>query len=134
MPHEYLSLSLTTIFYLLAWVPSSVAKANALGLKWLLSNRSFQDMSKLSRWGQRSKRAYENFQDYFPGFAISVVLLGQLQGFNQGSSLACLIYLFARIGHFTSYTLGNITLRASFWTISMIANFYIIFRIIILIE
>lgn len=118
---EIISLIIMTVFFLLAWVPSSIAKYQTFGPKWLASNRRPLEKS-LEGWGHRAERAHENLKDYFPGFIVAIVLIEYTSSETTLTSALAITYVCARVLHFISYTAGNVPLRALFWFISIIAN------------
>ncbi|MDC1174908.1 MAPEG family protein [Bacteriovoracaceae bacterium] len=123
----YLPAAVTTIVFLLAWLPSSIAKYQQKGTKFLLGNRS--DTSALSGWGGRSIRAYENWKSYFPGYIMAVVLLSIKGGITPLMVNLCWAYLGARVLHMMFYCMGNPTLRFLSFLVSMVINFYLLFKL-----
>lgn len=116
------------IFYMFAWLPSSVAKYFSFGPRYLAGNRS-KDPGELSKWGARSVRAHNNLKDYAPVF-IGTVLLAFYLDFDQ-STLAKVvwIYLIARLLHFGLYVAGIPMGRALAWGVSLGANIYLIIKL-----
>ena len=125
---EILSLSILSILYLLAFLPSSLGKAKYYGQKWLASNRSLKDGQQefhlLNNWGARSERAYRNLQTNYPPFAVAIVLLITLQLTTKMTGILSLVYLICRIGHFVSYMIGFVAPRALFWGLAWGINIY----------
>lgn len=130
MPFEYLMLTIMTIFFLFAWFPSSVAKSQAFGKKWLMSNRE-SIPRELPAWGSRAERAYMNLKDFFPAFVVAILLLGQLNKFDHTTSLAAGVYVLGRLVHFISYTGGIFIFRFASWLTALICNFYLLIKILL---
>lgn len=130
MPYEYLILLISTAFYLLAWLPASVAKKQSYGMKWLASNRS-RPPGELVPWGQRAEKAHQNLKDYFPGFVVVVIILGIHDGFTIYTSLLCALFLFARLAHMATYIAGLPLARATSFMISMLALFTLLILAVI---
>jgi len=117
------------LFYLFAWLPVSVAKYLSFGAKYLASNRGHEP-GELSKWGARAQRAHNNLKDYAPVF-IGSVLLAFYRDINP-SLLSKIVwtYLIARVIHYAVYTGGLVLARAAAWTISMVANVYLIYLLL----
>ena len=130
MPFEYQMLGLMTLFFLLAWLPSSVGKMRAFGVAWLNSNREPVKGVELQPWATRADRAHNNLKDNFPGFVAVILLLGTTGSFDESTSIAAALYVFVRIGHFVSYTLGLVIPRATFYLIGLGANIYLLCKML----
>lgn len=124
MPIEFTILALTSLFLFLAWLPSSVAKKQSYGVKWLAGNRE-PSTRELSAWGQRAQRAHENFKDYFPSFAVVVILLGMMNLFSTSTAIACGVFFLFRVLHFIVYCLGYPLMRALCFFINVFAVLYL---------
>ena len=94
----------------------------------MASNRSKSD-GELVAWGGRANRAYANLKDYAPVFIASCLLAFYAEVDGKFLAICIWTYLIARKLHFGSYLLGKVTARAAFWSISIIANLAIIFRL-----
>jgi uncharacterized MAPEG superfamily protein len=131
MNPEYQALAVLALFFILAWVPASIAKLNTFGWKWLASNRSPVEGKTLDSWGARCERAHNNLKEFFPGFIVAVLILGAADKFDQGTAYASIIYVIARICHFISYGIGNVLGRGLFFFIGLFANIYLLIKILI---
>jgi uncharacterized MAPEG superfamily protein len=131
MPNEYIYLTILTSLFMLAWVPVSLGKMQAFGSSWLLSNRKPVQGKELAPWAARCDRAYANLKDYFPAYAVAIILLGTLNKFDYSTQLAALIFVIARIGHYVSYGLGNVPMRAIFFMVAMASNAYLLIKVLI---
>lgn len=124
MPIEYSLLAFCGLFLFLAWLPSSVAKKNSYGVKWLAGNRE-PSSAPLCEWGKRAIRAHENFKDYFPSFAVVVLLLDQMDLFSFSTAIACSVFVIFRVIHFVVYCLGYPMLRALSFFMNLFAVLYL---------
>jgi uncharacterized MAPEG superfamily protein len=130
MAFEYQMLVLMTFFFLLAFLPSSAAKKQAFGVKWLASNREKTPSNEIPAWGARAERAYSNLKDYFPGFVVAILLLGQLDKFDRSTAMAAGIYVLARVIHLIVYIAGNFPLRFASYFTGMLANLFLLVKVL----
>lgn len=124
MPIEFTILAFMSLFLFFAWLPASVAKKRSYGMKWLAGNRTPSERV-LSEWGQRAERAHQNFKDYFPSFAVVVILLGLTQNFSPSTAIACGFFALFRVIHFIVYCLGYPMLRAFSFFMNLFAVCYL---------
>lgn len=130
MQFEYFSLLVMTIFYLFAWIPSSIGKYKSFGWEWISSNRMPQTNKELLEWAGRAERAYINLKDYFPGFVVAVFMLGIFSKFDHSTSWAAGLYVAGRMGHLFSYILGSVNFRFVFYVLSMASNLFLLLKCI----
>ncbi len=129
MAFEYQMLGCMTIFYLYSFIPSSIGKYKSFGAKWLASNRNPISDKQLSSWGARAERAYQNLKDFYPAFLVAILLLGQLNRFDNITAWCSGIYVICRIIHMSAYIAGNVFLRASSWTLAIVANTILLIKV-----
>ena len=129
MKIELISLAFLSFFFVLAWLPISVAKRRFYGLKYLLSNRSGKNLPELPAWALRCENAYENLKAFFPIFATSIFILSQLHLSDSVTESCAVIFVLCRIAHYVFYGLGMIKSRSAVWMISMLANFILLAKI-----
>lgn len=130
MPFEYSMLGLMTLFFLFAWLPASVGKARSFGFGWVNSNRDPVKDKELLPWGARAERAHNNLKDNYPAFAVVIILLGTTGRFDESTSIAAALYVFMRLGHFVSYTLGFVIPRAICYLTALGANIYMLSKLL----
>lgn len=130
MPFEYLMLTVMTLFFLFAWLPGSFGKKASYGMAWLLSNRE-PTGKELLPWAGRCERAYTNLKDYFPAFAVAVLLLGSLGKFDRCTQWAAGVYVVARALHFLLYALGNVRGRFLAYLAGLISNLVLLVKILL---
>jgi len=129
MPFEYSMLALMTLFFLFAWLPGSIGKVRSYGKGWAASNREPVKDKELLPWAGRADRAYNNLKDYYPAFAVVIILLGTTGRFDESTSIAAALFVFMRLGHFLCYTFGNVIGRALCYVVSMGANIYLLIKL-----
>lgn len=128
---EITSLIIMTLLFLFAFLPVSIGKKEAFGVKWLASNRNPVNGKELPEWSQRCERAHNNLKDNFPGFVVAVLALVVLQKTDQSTGVASVIYLVARIGHYVSYGFGNFPIRFISYVSALAANVFLLIKILI---
>lgn len=131
MRPEYQSLAFLSLLSLVAWVPASMGKFQTFGLKWVFSNRRPVEGKSLDGWAARCERAHNNLKDNFPAFIAAVILLGLTNRFDHSTTIASVMYVACRIGHYVSYAIGNVMARATFYAIALVANAYLLIKIFI---
>lgn len=129
MPIEYKMLALMTLFFFFAWIPTSIGKLKSFGGRWLASNRKPVEGKELLPWAARCELAYSNLKDYFPAYAVAIILLGQVEKFDECTSWASALYVVARVLHYSFYAMGNVTMRFLSYLVAMGSNFYLLIRI-----
>lgn len=129
MLFEYKMLAFMTFIFLLAWMPSSIAKWKSFGPKWLMSNRNPVTGKELRPWGARAERAHQNLKDNFPGFVVAILLLGITNHFDSLTAWAAGLYVFGRLGHFLFYVLGHVPLRAIFFMLALSCNLFLLLKV-----
>jgi len=126
MSYEMTILGLVTFLYLFSWLPVWLAKYQAYGVSWLLSNRSTTGLPPLPELAQRAVRAHENLKENYPPFAVAILLLAFSGGYTQYTTMAALVFLLARLVHLPAYILGIPWLRTSSWVAGFIAMLYLL--------
>ncbi|MBA2405056.1 MAG: MAPEG family protein [Bdellovibrionales bacterium] len=119
-----------TIILLFAFIPSSLAKLKSFGGKWVASNRDPVAGKELLPWGARAERAHNNLKDNFPAFAVAILLLGTMNKFDHLTTWAAGLYVAGRLGHFISYTAGNVQLRFVTYILALSANLYLLGKVL----
>jgi uncharacterized MAPEG superfamily protein len=131
MQFEYQMLTIMTIFFTLAWLPSSVGKFFSYGGKWVMGNRAPIQGKELLPWAGRVERAYTNLKDYFPAFVVAILVLGLMGKFDEGTKIAAGTFVAARLAHFIVYAFGISLLRALTFFAGLGANLYLLFKILL---
>lgn len=125
MELELLLLTLTALLHSFSFVPSSYYKFKDVGAKWLLSSRDSKPKGEISLKASRAMRAQANFNDYFPAFAVIVLITAHLDAFNAATLIASCAFLIARFVYFFFYIFDLKVLRMlSFFTSKISAIVY----------
>jgi len=117
---ELNALIVMTLFFILAWLPSSIAKFKYYGFKWLGSNRTRKPEKEMAVWGIRVENAYQNLKDYFPGFIVAVFAIVITEKTSSYTVVASWGFVISRILHFIVYAFGKVNLRVLTFISSMI--------------
>jgi uncharacterized MAPEG superfamily protein len=105
-----------------------------LGLVQILLAAGFANQQRGTRWnlGPRDEaipltgvagrldRAYANFIETFPIFAVAVIAAGVAQKYNGTSAIGTYLYLIGRIVYVPLYAFGVPLARTLAWTVSVI--------------
>jgi uncharacterized MAPEG superfamily protein len=126
MAYEMTILALVTFFYMFSWLPVWLAKVQAYGGRWLLSERSTQGLQPLPELIQRAARAQQDLQASYPPFAVAVLLLAFSGGFTQYTAMATLVFLLARLVHMPASIIGISWLRTASWIAGFAAMLYLL--------
>ncbi len=126
MSYEMTILALVTLFYMFSWLPVLLAKFQAYGGRWLLSNRATDGLPPLPELGQRAVHAQENLKESYPAFAVAVLLLAFSGGFTHTTAMAALVFLLARLVHMPADIVGMPWLRTSSWGVGFVATLYLL--------
>ncbi len=130
MAFEYQILTYATLFYMFAWLPSSVGKFRSFGGRWLASNREHPG-KELLPWAARCERAYANLKDYFPAFVVAILLLGVLGKFDGTTSVTAALFLLGRVLHFLAYAIGSVPGRFVSYLVAMGANLFLLVKVLL---
>ena len=89
------------------------------GLKWNMSNRDVK-LPELTGAALRTDRAFKNFLETFPFFAVAILLVHLSGRTSTMSALGAQIYFAARVIYVPVYGFGIPGVRSAIWGISMI--------------
>ncbi len=128
---EYHWLALQTLFFLLAFLPASVAKKKSYGLGWLASNRDSPPKRPLPTWGERAERAHNNLKDNFPAFAVAILLLGSTGKFSEFTQVLAAIYVISRALHMITYISGHAAIRSVSYFAALVANILLLIKALV---
>jgi uncharacterized MAPEG superfamily protein len=129
MAFEYKMLVLMTVFLLLAFIPTSIAKLKTFGGEWIASNRVPLAGAELPAWGARAERAHANLKDNLPGFIVAVLLLGLVSKFDHMTVWATGLYAVGRVTHYISYIAGNVTFRFLGYILALSTNLFLLAKV-----
>lgn len=129
MPIEYLILAASTILFMFAWLPVSVGKKRSFGISWLASNRDPLPLKELAPWAARCERALFKSQGLFPRLYRRHSSFRRLNKFDEGTKWAALVYVIARIGHYTAHGMGNFPVRFASYLMAVTANLFLLLKV-----
>lgn len=122
---EYAMLGCSALLYQFVWLPHYLAKWAAYDYDHMASNRKQEGLPPLPDWGNRAKRAQQNYVENFPPFAVVIVLLGLIDGFTTYTGIAATVFFLARLSHLLIYTVGFVYLRSTVYTFGLVSTLYL---------
>ena len=132
MSRELFWLTLTIAMSGLFWVPYILDRAAVRGLMGAMDNPDPHAVPQ-SAWAMRMQAAHYNAVENLVMFAPLVLILQALNISTATTGAACMIYFWARLGHFIVYAAGIPVVRTLIWTIGWLAQTVLllaIFRIV----
>ena len=97
----------------------------ARGLPWALGPRDSAG-APLGTTGGRVERAYKNFLETFPIFAVAVLVSISLNRHTAMTVLGAQLYFWARVGFVPVYALGIPILRTLVWTVALVGTIMVL--------
>ena len=91
---------------------------------WLLGPRD--DPRPVTGQAARLSRAYANFLETFPLFAVAVIAVLLAGKTSSQTTFGCWLYVIARVAYTPLYALGLPIVRTVAWTASMIGIIWVI--------
>ncbi len=119
MSAEMTALALATILGLVQLLIAARMYNGQRGLKWNLGARDGTP-PPISQTAARMDRAFANFMETFPFFAVAVIACALLGRHSWASVWGTQIYLAARLIYVPLYAFGIFGLRTLIWLISVI--------------
>jgi uncharacterized MAPEG superfamily protein len=95
-----------------------LASVGGRGLPWGIGPRD-EGRPTLGKFGGRLERAYKNFLETFPFFAVGVLLAHALGKSTHNSVIGAQIYIWARVLYIPAYVFAIPFLRTLLWTASL---------------
>ena len=120
MTMELMYLTWVALFTAVMWMPYAL---NRIVLGGLMDAIGYPVAPiVLSGWADRMKKAHSNAVENLVVFA-ALVLVVHLSGTaTEMTALACMVYFWARVGHFVVYTLGIPLLRTLTFTAAFLGQ------------
>jgi uncharacterized MAPEG superfamily protein len=128
MSKEIFWLVLTVAMTGLFWVPYILDRSMVRGLMGAMANPSPNDKPQ-SAWAERAMAAHYNAVENLVIFAPLVLVTQALGISTPATALACVLYFWARLAHFTIYTAGLPVLRTLSFTAGFIAQAILVLAI-----
>jgi|SRR5436190_2306109 len=94
------------------------------GLRWNIGPRD--EIKPVIGVAGRLTRAFANFQETFPIFAVAVIVCGVLTKYNNNSAIGAYLYLIGRLVYLPLYALGVPLARTLAWAVSLIGIIMVI--------
>ncbi len=131
MTFELVMLCLAALLFMVLWIPPSIAKYRQRGVDWVAHRRVPEEgLAPLRGWGNRAKRAHDNYKENFPPFVVAVLVLAYLDGFTSGTAAATAVFLAGRILHPIVYIAGWVWPRTVSWAAGYLATLYLYYVIL----
>ncbi|MBU6443607.1 MAG: MAPEG family protein [Alphaproteobacteria bacterium] len=96
-----------------------LASVGGRGLPWAVGPRD-EGWPALGKFGGRLERAWKNFIETFPLFAVAVLMVDALHATTATSALGTQIYIWARLIYLPVYVAGIAYLRTLVWMASLV--------------
>lgn len=106
---------LGAVYLLAAAVPSVLIR----GLPWALGPRD-EAGANTGKVGARLDRAWKNFLETFPIFAVAILVTAHAPHNAGLSALGAQLYFWARVAYLPVYALGIPVVRTLVWTVSLV--------------
>lgn len=120
MTMELMYLTWVALFTAVMWMPYALNRIVVGGLMDAIGYPVAPIV--LSGWADRMKKAHSNAVENLVVFA-ALVLVVHLSGTaTEMTTLACMVYFWARVGHFVVYTLGIPLLRTLTFTAAFLGQ------------
>ncbi|NIM69024.1 MAG: MAPEG family protein [Xanthomonadales bacterium] len=104
MTPELTYLALVTALTAVMWVPYIL---NTIAIRGVADAVGYPDQpAPLSPWAQKMKAAHYNAVENLVVFATLVLIAHVANVSNQATLMACMVYFWARVVHFLSYSLA----------------------------
>ena len=121
MSRELFWLTLTIAMSGLFWIPYILDRAAVRGLMGAMDNPDPRAAPQPA-WAMRMQAAHYNAVENLVMFAPLVLILQALNISTAVTGAACMIYFWARLGHFIVYAAGIPVVRTLIWTIGWLAQ------------
>lgn len=100
-------------------VAAVLASVGARGMPWALGPRDDAG-APMGKIGGRLDRAYRNFLETFPFFAVAVLMVDALGKATPNTVLGAQIYIWARLLYVPAYVFAIPFLRTLLWTAALV--------------
>ena len=114
-------LCLSILFSSLMWIPYIINRMFEMGLWQALYNPQ-PDTRPRAQWAERMMRAHDNAVENMVIFAPLVLLVEITESASNLTSMAVILYFYARVIHFTVFTAGIPLLRVPAFLAGFVAQ------------
>lgn len=122
-------LTLTVILTGLMWLPYIINRMIEQGMAFAIWDPQGETKTAIA-WAERMARAHKNAVENLVIFAPLVLTVQISQLNNEATSLACMIYFFARFMHYIVFSFGIPILRVITFMISVAAQLTLAFTLL----
>lgn len=126
---EVFWLCLTLLMTALFWTPYILNRMAEHGI-WPALYNPEPDIRPKAQWAERMMRAHTNAVENLVVFAPLVILVEIMHRHSAATSLACLVYFFARFAHYFLYTFRVPVLRTGAFLVGFICQIVLVMAII----
>ncbi len=106
---------LGVVYLLVAVVPSVLGR----GMPWAVGPRD-GEWPALGTVPGRLDRAWKNFRETFPVFAVAILIAMQVPHNAELSALGAQLYFWSRVAFLPIYAIGLPVVRTLVWTVSLV--------------
>ena len=116
---ELQMLAASAVLGLVQLVLTAVCSVAARGMPWALGPRDNAG-APLGTMGGRLDRAFRNFLETFPIFAVAVLIAMALNKHTAMTVLGAQLYFWGRVAFVLAYALGIPVVRTLVWAVSLV--------------
>lgn len=130
MTTELYWLTLTVLMTALFWVPYILDRLSVRGVWTAVSDTSPETGERHSIWAQRAMKAHRNAVENL-AIIVPAVLVAHVLGVSNGATqTAIVVYFFARLVHYVTYTAGVPLARTLSFAVGWVAQMTFLFAIL----
>ena len=130
MTTELYWLTLTVLMTALFWVPYILDRITVRGIRTAVSDTKPETGERHSVWAQRAMKAHQNAVENL-AIIVPAVLVAHVLGVSNGATqTAIVVYFFARLVHFVTYTAGVPLVRTLSFAVGWAAQMTFLFAIL----
>ena len=122
-------LSLTILMTALMWLPYIINRMIEQGIGFAIWDPQGETKTQTA-WAERMMRAHKNAVENLTVFAPLVLTLQLSQLNNELTTLACMIYFFARLTHYIVFSFGLPVVRVLVFMVSVAAQLILAFTLL----
>ena len=125
LPTEFTMLGFAIVLGLLQLLIAARVGNNQRGIAWNVGPRD-QPSPPVSAVAGRLERAFRNFMETFPFFAVAILADHAMNRFGMLTLIGSQVYLIARVVYWPLYAFGVPVFRTLTWLVSMIGLLLVI--------
>jgi uncharacterized MAPEG superfamily protein len=117
-------LAVAVVIGFVYWGADVVAATRQLGSRWNLGNR--EGTPELTGAAGRIRRAWGNFRETFPLFAVAVIVATLGNKLGPLTNWGCWLYVVARAVYLPVYALGLVGLRSAVFAVGFVGALMVV--------